>query len=164
MSPVFVIVQTLPQHPQNFVACHHVVGQVRDVRHLRAGWTPGVIRGRLSDLNTSQVTTVRCLIPRNRADEFSKSKNSDSKVLLYLHLSLREILDQIFKGSTYHWLSHGTWCVSYNAWNRIKEEHCKQTMMYLHRNAMVIEACSHKLTRNKRMTDTITTKTLKPPV
>lgn len=56
MPPVLVIVQALPQHSHNFVARHHVVGQVRDVRHLRAGWPPGVIRGRLSHLeNTSEV-------------------------------------------------------------------------------------------------------------
>lgn len=60
MPPVFVIIQALPQHRHDLVACHHVVGQVWDTSHLWAGRPPGVIRGRLSHLgNTREVLSLR---------------------------------------------------------------------------------------------------------
>lgn len=43
VSPVPVILQALPEHSHDLVARHHVVGQIRDVSHLRAGRPPRVI-------------------------------------------------------------------------------------------------------------------------
>lgn len=43
VPPVPVILQALPQHGHDLIAGHHVVGQVRDVSHLRAGRSPWVV-------------------------------------------------------------------------------------------------------------------------
>lgn len=43
VPPVPVILQAFPEHGHDLIAGHHVVGQVRDVSHLRAGRSPWVI-------------------------------------------------------------------------------------------------------------------------
>lgn len=43
VSPVPVILQAFPEHSHDLAAGHHVVGQIGDVSHLRAGGSPWVI-------------------------------------------------------------------------------------------------------------------------
>lgn len=52
VAPVFpVVIESLPDHSHNLREGHHVEGQVRNLSHKRAGWTPGVVGGGLSDLD-----------------------------------------------------------------------------------------------------------------
>lgn len=72
VSPVLVVFQALPQHCHDLIAGHHVVGQIREVSHLRAGRAPRVIGRRLSHLqkeakqersgNTAGSPKVRVLV------------------------------------------------------------------------------------------------------
>lgn len=55
MSPVLVIFQAFPEHCHDLIAGYHIVGQIRDISHLRAGWTPWVIRGCLSHLQNQEM-------------------------------------------------------------------------------------------------------------
>ena len=52
MPVVFaVVIESLPNHLHDLRKGHHVVRQVRDLRHERAGRTPRVIAGRLTYLD-----------------------------------------------------------------------------------------------------------------
>ena len=52
MSPILpVIVQSFPDHLHDLRECDHVVGEVCDLRHLRAGGAPGVVTGGLPDFD-----------------------------------------------------------------------------------------------------------------
>lgn len=62
VSPVPVIFQAFPEHRHDLVAGHHIVGQIRDVSHLSAGWAPWVIRCRLSHLEKKQSMKFQCLV------------------------------------------------------------------------------------------------------
>lgn len=58
VPPVLVVFQAFPEHRHNLVAGHHIVGQIGDVSHLRAGWAPWVIRCCLSHLQKKQKMSV----------------------------------------------------------------------------------------------------------
>lgn len=52
VTPVFpVVIDSLPDHSHDLCEGHHVEGQVRNLSHQRAGWTPGVVGSGLSDLD-----------------------------------------------------------------------------------------------------------------
>lgn len=50
VSPVPIILKAFPKHCHDLIAGDHVVGQVRNVGHLRAGRAPRVIGCRLPHL------------------------------------------------------------------------------------------------------------------
>lgn len=54
VSPVLVVFQAFPEHRHDLIAGHHIVGQVGDVSHLRAGWAPWVIGRSLPHLQKKQ--------------------------------------------------------------------------------------------------------------
>lgn len=78
VSPVPVILQPFPQHGHDLVAGHHVVGQIGDVSHLRAGRSPRVVGCGFSHLLIQ--TSVR-----------GKAKNSKIKTGLMRHCSLKDL-------------------------------------------------------------------------
>lgn len=52
MSPVLaVVVEAFPHHGHDLAEGHHAEGQLRDLRHQRAGRAPGVVGGRLPHLD-----------------------------------------------------------------------------------------------------------------
>lgn len=54
VSPVPVILKAFPKHCHDFIAGNHVVGQIRDICHLRTGWAPRVIGRCLPHLHWDQ--------------------------------------------------------------------------------------------------------------
>lgn len=52
VSPVLaVVVEAFPHHGHDLAEGHHAEGQLGDLRHQRAGRTPGVVGGRLPHLD-----------------------------------------------------------------------------------------------------------------
>lgn len=54
VSPVPVIFKAFPKHCHDFIAGNHIVGQIRDICHLRTGWAPWVIGCCLPHLHLDQ--------------------------------------------------------------------------------------------------------------
>lgn len=95
VSPVPVILQAFPEHSHNLIAGHHVVGQIRDVGHLRAGRSPWVVGCGFSHL------TIATQVSDNDIEAFF-SETPSHFPYSYLDLSLRVVLDQVLQLSTEH--------------------------------------------------------------
>lgn len=54
VSPVLVVLQPFPKHRHDLIAGHRIVCKVRDVSHLRAGWTPWIIGCSFPNLQKKQ--------------------------------------------------------------------------------------------------------------
>lgn len=63
VPPVPVILEPLPQHGHDLVAGHHVVGQVGEVGHLRAGRAPRVVGRGFSNLRRHRPRQTDVLPP-----------------------------------------------------------------------------------------------------
>lgn len=90
VSPVPVIFQAFPEHCHDLVAGHHIVGKIREVSHLSAGWAPWVIRSCFSHLQKKQSRNCQCVRKYKVAKTPKRSEMPacDKKSIRNCHLHL----------------------------------------------------------------------------